>query len=81
VYPEFQLQRPAKLLFGPGDRLQEIYRSQHRRRRHDNRQQFDILESDLLARYGVELAPLWSEHLTLGDLFAQVKLHQGRRPV
>ncbi|MYN45390.1 hypothetical protein GTP23_10045 [Pseudoduganella sp. FT93W] len=75
----FSFKGRQKLLFGPGDRLQEIYRSQSRHRR-GNRQPFDTLESELLARYGVELAPLWSEHLTLGDLYAQVKLHQGGRP-
>ncbi|MGX4643268.1 hypothetical protein [Massilia sp. SYSU DXS3249] len=72
----FAFRDTDKLKFRPDDQLLGIYKALHPSKWGGDALEFNHLDDRLRARYGVALAEIWDEHMTLGALFAHV---QGRR--
>ena len=60
-----------RLKFSPDDRVMDIYRTLYPPKLTlSDGCELESLERDLQKRYGFEVAALWREDITLGDLFA-----------
>lgn len=65
----FAFRDSDKLKFSPGDNLLQIYRRLHPQRWLPDALEFETLAADLKQRYALDLNALWSDQLTLGELF------------
>ena len=68
----FAFKDNEKLKFSPHDRIWEIYRELYPNRWTADALELETLAEDLLAKYDFSLATIWSENLTLGEVFACV---------
>jgi propanediol dehydratase small subunit len=68
----FAFERREKLKLSPGDRILDIYRALYPSKWMADSLEVETLASDLEAKYRVTLGSVWSESLTLGELFAHV---------
>lgn len=62
-----------KLKFSPDDPIWTIYRDLYPGRWGADMMELETLCDDLNTKHGIALAEIWSEQLTLGDLFAHVQ--------
>ncbi len=62
-----------KLKFRPDDKILDIYRSLYPSRWLPDALEFNTLANDLQKQYALELASLWSDDLTLGELFTRTR--------
>ena len=60
-----------KLKFAPSDALLDIYRAQYPSRWTADAMELETLALELARSHNLDLAALWQDKLTLGDLFAQ----------
>jgi hypothetical protein len=58
-----------KLKFRPDDKILDIYRSLYPSRWLPDALEFETLANDLQKRYALKLDSIWSDDLTLGELF------------
>lgn len=72
----FEFPHKEMLKFKPDDEILGIYRKLYPSRWIPDALELETLSTNIQIRYGVDLASAWSEHLTLGQLFA---LTQGER--
>jgi propanediol dehydratase small subunit len=66
----FAFRDSEKLKFSPNDRVWEIYRDLYPKRWVADALELETLTDDLNAKYGIALGEMWSEKLTLGEVFA-----------
>jgi propanediol dehydratase small subunit len=69
----FAFRDSEKLKFSPNDRVWEIYRELYPSRWIADAMELETLTDDLNAKHGIVLGAIWSEKLTLGDIFAYVQ--------
>jgi propanediol dehydratase small subunit len=69
----FAFQDSEKLKFSPNDRVWVIYRDLYPNRWVPDALELETLTRDLDARHRIMLGEIWSEELTLGDVFAVVQ--------
>ncbi len=69
----FALNEKEKLKFSPNDELLEVYKAIYPREWQADSMEFETLDDDLKAEYGLSLEEIWHEKLTLGELFIRVK--------
>ena len=62
-----------KLKFGPNDKVWEIYRALYPSRWIPDALELETLANDLRKLHGLELHSIWSEELTLGELFSCIR--------
>jgi propanediol dehydratase small subunit len=62
-----------KLKFSPSDRVWEIYRDLYPNRWGADALELETLTDELNAKHGIALDEIWSEKLTLGQLFARAQ--------
>jgi len=62
-----------KLKFRPDDKVLGIYRALYPSRWMPDALQVETLASDLRERYALELGSIWSEDLTLGEIFSRIR--------
>lgn len=62
-----------KLKLSPDDKILSIYRTLYPSRWTPDALEVETLAKDISTKYGVSLASVWNEDLTLGQLFAKVK--------
>jgi hypothetical protein len=74
----FAFSAGQRLRFSPNDRIIDIYRAMYPSRWMPDGLELEMLAVRMQAHYGLALAELWSEQLTLGDLFAHSS--RGIRP-
>lgn len=68
----FAFKDNEKLKFSPHDRIWEIYRELYPSRWTADALELETFSEDLLTKYDFSLAAIWSEKLTLGEVFAWV---------
>jgi hypothetical protein len=61
------------LKFAPTDRVYDIYKAANPAEGWPDALELEILDKRLKANYGVELRAVWSQSLTLGELFTRVR--------
>lgn len=66
----FAFKDNEKLKFSPHDRIWEIYRELYPNYWTADALELETLTEDLLTEYEFSLAAIWSEKLTLGEVFA-----------
>lgn len=66
----FAFDESEKLKLSPSDPLIRIYRALYPHRWQPDALEFETLSHDLQVRYSLNLAGVWNEGLTLGELFA-----------
>lgn len=69
----FAFRDSEKLKFSPNDRVWQIYRDLYPNRWVADALELETLTDDLNARYGIALGEIWSEELTLGEVFACIQ--------
>jgi propanediol dehydratase small subunit len=69
----FAFRESEKLKFNPDDRIWEIYRDLYPNRWVADALELETLTDDLNAKHGIALGEIWSENLTLGEVFACVQ--------
>lgn len=62
-----------KLKFRPDDKILDIYRSLYPNQWLSDALELETLASDLQKRYALELESIWSDELTLGELFTRIR--------
>lgn len=62
-----------KLKFRPDDKILDVYRSLYPSRCLPDALEFETLANDLQKRYALQLGSIWSNDLTLGELFTRVR--------
>jgi len=67
----FAFNESERLKLSPSDRPLQIYRGLYPYRWQPDALEFEALTRDLQNRYALNLAAVWRESLTLGELFAQ----------
>jgi len=68
----FAFSRREKLKLSPSDRILDIYRALYPSKWMPDALELETLAADLETKYSIALGAIWSENLTLGDLFAHV---------
>jgi len=68
----FAFRDSEKLQFSPNDRVWEIYRDLYPNRWVADALELETLTDDLNAKYDINLAEIWSEKMTLGEVFTCV---------
>jgi hypothetical protein len=66
----FSFPNKEKLKFSPDDKILSIYRALYPSRWMPDALEVETLAKDIEAKYGLPFASVWSENLTLGELFA-----------
>jgi hypothetical protein len=69
-----------KLKFAPSDALLDIYRAQYPSRWTADAMELETLALELARSHHLDLAALWQDKLTLGDLFAQAHPNATKPP-
>lgn len=69
----FAFRDSEKLKFGPNDQVWEIYRDLYPTRWVADAMELETLTDDLKTKHGIALGDIWSEKLTLGEVFAYVQ--------
>jgi propanediol dehydratase small subunit len=69
----FAFKDSEKLKFSPDDRIWEIYRDLYPNRWVADALELETLNDALNAKHGIALGEIWSEKLTLGEVFAGVQ--------
>jgi hypothetical protein len=69
----FAFRDSDKLKFSPNDRVWEIYRDLYPNRWVADALELETLTDELKAKHGITLDEIWSEKLTLGQLFARAQ--------
>jgi propanediol dehydratase small subunit len=69
----FAFRDSEKLKFSPNDLVWEIYRDLYPNRWVADALELETFTDDLSAKHGIMLGEIWSEKLTLGELFACVQ--------
>ncbi|MCS0628853.1 hypothetical protein NX786_05860 [Telluria mixta] len=69
----FAFRDSEKLKFSPDDRIWEIYRDLYPNRWVADALEIETLTDDLKAKHGIALGEIWTEKLTLGELFARLQ--------
>jgi hypothetical protein len=62
-----------KLKFRPNDKILEVYRSLYPSRWLPDALEFETLAKDLQKKYELKLESVWSDDLTLGELFTHIR--------
>lgn len=62
-----------KLKFQPDDKILEVYRSLYPSQWLPDALEFETLANDLQKRYALKLEAVWSDDLTLGELFTFIR--------
>jgi propanediol dehydratase small subunit len=68
----FAFHERHRLRFSPGDNILGIYRATYPHGWQPDGLELETLGASIEKKYGVKLSELWSENLTLGELFARV---------
>lgn len=68
----FAFKNNEKLKFGPNDKIFGIYRALYPSHWTPDALELETLANDLRNAHGLELRSIWSEELTLGELFPLV---------
>lgn len=69
----FQLSKKENLKLNPSDEILAIYRATYPIQGMPDALELEILARDIQTRYGVALENIWTEHLTLGQLFSKTQ--------
>lgn len=64
----------ARLKFSPNDNILSVYKAVYGRQNVVDAMELETLAIDVEAKYGVQLSQVWSEGLTLGQLFACIQV-------
>ncbi len=78
----FLLHAGERLRFAPEDRILDIHTARYPRQGGlgVDAMELEVLALEAASRYGVDLEAAWSEHLTLGNLFAACRSGERRPP-
>jgi propanediol dehydratase small subunit len=68
----FSFHEKQRLKFSPSDSIFGIYRAMYPHEWKFDGCELEILEASIKKKYGIQLFEIWSESLTLGELFARV---------
>ncbi|WP_295994000.1 hypothetical protein [Rugamonas sp.] len=63
-----------KLKFGPDDKILDVYRSLYPSQWLPDALELETLANDLQKRYALNLESVWSDDLTLGELFIRIRI-------
>ncbi|BBE50660.1 hypothetical protein OYT1_ch1100 [Ferriphaselus amnicola] len=69
----FAFPNKEKLKFSPDDKILSVYRTLYPSRWTPDALEVETLAKDIEAKYGLQFSSVWSENLTLGELFAKVQ--------
>ena len=69
----FAFDDQEKLKLNPNDQLLDIYHALYPHRWQGDALEFETLEEDLMAKYGVSLKAVWRDSLTLGQIFEHTR--------
>ena len=69
----FAFRQQERLKFGPDDQLLQIYRAIYPSAWEPDALELETLERSLKNRYGIALAEIWRDNLSLGQLFQVVR--------
>ncbi|MCP4321993.1 MAG: hypothetical protein GY787_09110 [Alteromonadales bacterium] len=69
----FAFSRKDKLKFEPNDIILDIYRGMYPSKLMADSLELETLADDLETKYNLKFDEIWSETLTLGELFSRVK--------
>jgi hypothetical protein len=69
----FAFAQADKLKFSPDDKVLDVYRALYPKRWLPDALEVEMFAKELEGRFAVRLEPLWSEQLTLGDVFDAVQ--------
>jgi propanediol dehydratase small subunit len=69
----FAFRDSDKLKFSPNDRVWEIYRDLYPNRWVADALELETLTDELNAKHGIALGEIWSEKLTLGEVFTRAQ--------
>lgn len=72
----FAFPNEEKLKFSPDDKILSIYRALYPSRWMPDALEVETLAKYIEAKYGLPFASVWSENLTLGELFAIIRTGQ-----
>lgn len=72
----FAIKDKHMLQIAPQDELLQLYRARYPSRGGEDALEFETLAQDMLKQFGLKLAGLWHDHLTVGELFSQVNVAQ-----
>jgi propanediol dehydratase small subunit len=67
----FAFSEKEKLKLNPDDRILEIYKTMYPSKWMADALEFETLVENLRRSYSVDLAAIWNENLTLGELFTE----------
>ena len=67
-----------RLKFGPNDGILSVYKAVYGRQNLVDAMELETLAVDVESKYGVQLSQVWSERLTLGELFASIQARRAR---
>jgi propanediol dehydratase small subunit len=68
----FAIREGEKPKFNPSDRIFTVYRARYPSKLMPDALELETLVKSVKNKYGVKLEEIWSEGLTLGELFAQI---------
>jgi propanediol dehydratase small subunit len=71
----FAFRKSERLKFSPEDKIIDIYRSVYPKRWLPDALELETFAADLEKRFGFRLESVWSDQLTLGDVFRAVGAH------
>jgi propanediol dehydratase small subunit len=69
----FAFDASEKLKFSPEDRILDVYRAVYPSRWTPDSLEVETLACELEKRFGLRLESLWSDQLTLGDVFTAIE--------
>jgi propanediol dehydratase small subunit len=75
----FAIREREKLKFNPSDRIFAVYRVRYPSKFMPDALELETLVSFIKNRYGVKLEEIWSEELTLGELFSRIHNLRSRK--
>jgi hypothetical protein len=68
----FGIREREKLKFNPNDRFFAVYRARYPSKLMPDTLELETLVKSVQSKHGVELEEIWSEELTLGELFSHI---------
>jgi propanediol dehydratase small subunit len=69
----FMFKTKDQLKFKPNDKLYEIYRAIYPSRHAPDAMELETFATLLYKQYSFKLESIWSENITLGEVFAEIK--------
>ena len=70
----FAFNQKRRLCFSPDDKVMDVYRALYPDRFMADALELETLELQLREKYGKDAASFWREDITLGEIFAHIRV-------